>query len=132
MPDSAVAEFEQAFKLSPTYWNGRSNLVFGYAVAGRWSDVARQRALFERGPVGNSPHYPRMIVDLAYGDYDAAMKKLELGVAAREALFGIPSLPCDPLLDPLKSNPRFGTLMQRLGMHTCPPAGKWPIAPRPR
>jgi serine/threonine-protein kinase len=132
MPDSAVAEFEQAFKLSPTYWNGRSNLVFGYAVAGRWNDVARQRALFEREPVGNSPHYPQLIVDLAYGDYDAAMKNLELGVETREPLFGVFSIPCDPELDPLKSNPRFAALMQRLGMRACPPAGKWPIAARPR
>jgi len=128
MPDSAVAAFETAFKLNPNVWGGRSNLVFGYAVAGRWSDAARQRPLLERDPPGNSPHYPRMVVDLAYGDYDAAMMALERGVAAREPLFGVLTLACDPLLDPLKSNPRFTALMQRLGARACPATTRWPIA----
>jgi hypothetical protein len=132
MSDSALIEFQKAYKLSPTFWNGRSNLVFGYAVVGRWTDAARERALLERDPDGNSPHYTRMIADLAFGDYDAAMTALEQGVAAREALFGVASLPCDPLFDPLKSNPRFAALMQRLAMHTCPVTAKWPIAARPR
>jgi len=32
------------------------------------------------------------------------------------------SLPCDPLFDPLKSEPRFGQLLNRAGMFVCPPA----------
>jgi serine/threonine-protein kinase len=131
MPDSALAEFETAFRLNPALFGGRSNLVFGYAVAGRWSDVARQRALLERDPGGNSPHYPLMVANLVYGDYDAAMTALERGVAAKESLFGVLSLPCDPLLNPLKSSPRFTALMQRLGARTCPATVKWPIAARP-
>jgi serine/threonine-protein kinase len=131
MPDSALAEFETAFRLNPELFGGRSNLVFGYAVAGRWNDAKRQSALLERETGGNSPHYHRMIVDLAFGHYDAAMTALEQGVAAREALFGIPSIPCDPLFDPLKSSPRFPALMQRLGAHACPAQGKWPIGKAP-
>ncbi len=45
VPDSAVKAFETAFKLGPTIFGGRSNLVFGYAVAGRWDKAAQQRAL---------------------------------------------------------------------------------------
>jgi serine/threonine-protein kinase len=131
MPDSSLAEFETAFRLNPVLFGGRSNLVFGYAAAGRWNDAARQRAMLERETGGNSPHYHRMIVDLAFGHYDAAMTALEQGVAAREALFGIPSIPCDPLFDPLKSSPRFAALMQRLGAHACPAQGKWPIGKAP-
>jgi hypothetical protein len=131
MPDSALVEFEAAFRLNPVLFGARSNLVFGYAVAGRWSDAARQSAMLEREAGGNSPHYHRMIAHLAFGRYDAAMTALEQGVTAREPLFGIPSIPCDPLFDPLKSSPRFPALMQRLGAHACPARGKWPIGKAP-
>ena len=132
MPDSAVAAFETAFRLNPAILGGRSNLVFGYAAAGRWNDAARQRALLQREAGGNSPNYHRMIGDLGFGEYDAAMTALERGVAAREALLGIMSVPCDPLFDPLKPDPRFAALMQRLGARACPATGRWPIEPPSR
>jgi hypothetical protein len=66
---------------------------------------------------------------LAFGETDAAMTALERGVAAREPLLGIVSLACDPLFDPLKSNPRFSPLVQRLGARVCPATGTWPIGP---
>jgi serine/threonine-protein kinase len=132
MPDSAVHEMETAFALDSTVFGSRSNLVFGYAVAGRWKDAARQRALLEHEAGGNSPNWHRMIVDLAFGQYDAAMTALERGVAEREPLFGVPSIPCDPIFDPLKTNPRFEQLMRRLEVRTCPATAKWPIARPPR
>jgi len=132
MPDSAVREFETAFGLDSTVFDRRSNLVFGYAVAGRWKDAARQRALLRSELGGNSPNYLRLVADLAFAEYDAAMDALERGIAGREPLFGIPSIPCDPLFDPLKSNPRFAIVMQRVGARACPATGKWPIAARPR
>src|SRR6185312_5840001 len=73
MPDSAVRELERAFALDSTFFGRRSNLVFAYAVAGRWNDALRQRALLERESGGNSPNYFRMITSLAFGEYDAAM-----------------------------------------------------------
>jgi len=132
MPDSAVREFETAFALDSTVFGSRSNLVFGYAAAGRWKDADRQRALLEHDHGGNSPDWHRMIVDLAYGDGNGAMTALERGVAEREPLFGIPSIPCDPIFDPLKSNPRFEQLMRRLEVRTCAATTKWPIAKPPR
>ena len=132
MRDSAVRAFETAFRLDSTVWGGRSNLVFGYAVAGRWTDATRQRTLLAREPGGTSPNYRRMILGLAYGDFGGAMTALERGVGAREPLFGTFSIPCDPLFDPLKSNPRFSVVMQRLGARACPATGKWPIATSPR
>lgn len=130
MPDSAVTAFEIAYRIDPEFWGGRSNLVFGYAAAGRWKDAARQRTASARGTAGNSPEYHKMVIDLAYGDDDAAMTALERGVKAREPLVGLMSIPCDPLLDPLKSSPRFAALMRRLGAQSCPATGRWPIARR--
>jgi serine/threonine-protein kinase len=130
-PDSALAEFETAFRLDSTAWGGRSNLVFGYALTGRWSDAARQRTLLEREPTPASPNWPRMVAALAFGQYDAAMTALERGVAAREPYFAVFSIPCDPIFDPLKSNPRFQKLLDRLQARPCPPRYKWPIGSPP-
>ncbi|HEX8945809.1 MAG TPA: protein kinase [Gemmatimonadaceae bacterium] len=132
MPDSAVREFETAFALDSTLFGRRSNLVFGYAAAGRWSDAARQRDLLERDVTGNSPHWDHMVADLTFGEYDAAMTALERGIADHEPLFGVPSIPCDPLFDPLKSDRRFEALMQRLSARACPAFGNWPIGAPPR
>ena len=73
-----------------------------------------------------------MMVALVYGDYGDAMTALERGVANREPLFSNMSLPCDPILDPLKADPRFPALMARLGARVCPASGRWPIGPPPR
>jgi tetratricopeptide (TPR) repeat protein len=132
LPDSAVAQFERAFSIDSTIFGGRTNLMFGYAAAGRWDDVARQRALLARERVGNSPNYYRMMVSLVYGQTADAMTALERGVANREPLLGNMSLPCDPILDPLKADPRFAVLMAKLGARPCLPSRRWPIGPPPR
>jgi tetratricopeptide (TPR) repeat protein len=132
VPDSALAEFETTFRLDSIGFGGRSNLVFGYAVAGRWRDADRERALVERQPLGNSPHFLRMVVHLVYGENDAAMTEMERGITAHETQFGVPSLPCDGLFDPLKSQPRYQQLMRRLGLRACPATGNWPIGAPPR
>jgi serine/threonine protein kinase/Flp pilus assembly protein TadD len=127
-PDSALVAFQRAFAIDSTALDGRANLVFGYALLSRWGDATRQRALLGDDPPNNSPNLRQTIVHLAFGEYDGAMASLERGVTAREPLFGILSLPCDPLLDPLKSNPRFEALMRGIGARACPATGKWPIA----
>ena len=129
MPDSAVAAFEAGMRLDSVAFGGRSSLLFGYAAAGRWSDVDRQRAQLERESW--EPNYSRMVADLVEGDTAAAMTSLERGVAAREQYLGIISMPCDPLFDPLKTNRRFATLMGRIGARACPATLAWPVGRRP-
>jgi serine/threonine-protein kinase len=130
-PDSAAKYLESAYRVGPALFFRRANLVFADAVAGRWDDAARQRTLMDREVLGNSPNFIRLVADLALGAYDTAMTELDRSVAAREPLAGVLSLSCDPLFNPLKANPRFGALMRRIGATACPPAGRWPIAPRP-
>ena len=128
-PDSALAYFRKAYEADSTNFGGRSNLVFGYALTGRWADARRERALLERSPRGHSRNYELTTVDLAFGDYEKAMSDLERSVDAREPLLWVNSLPCDPIFDPLKSNPRFDRLMERLGANVCPPRYRWPMGP---
>jgi hypothetical protein len=66
---------------------------------------------------------------LVRGDYREAMTSLERAVEAREQYLGILSIPCDPLFDPLKRDPRFGALLHRIGAVACPARLKWPIGP---
>jgi serine/threonine-protein kinase len=133
LKDSAVATLEAAFTLDSSAFGGRSNLVFGYALVGRWDDVARQRTLLAREATGSSRNYHAVITHLVYGEYDSAMTSLERGVAERDQLMAAMSVPCDPLFDPLKSNPRFAVLMQRIGARACPATVNWPamLPPRP-
>jgi serine/threonine-protein kinase len=132
MPDSALAAFTAAARLDAIGFAGRSALVFGYAAAGRWSDAARERARLERDPPGNSPHFRRAIAALAYGETGAAMTEVERSVRMLEPMSGVISLPCDPLFDPLKRDPHFDVLMQRLGARACPPSVRWPVGAPPR
>ena len=124
-----MIEFQRTYALDPKVY-GRSGLIFGYAVNGRWADADRERALLNREDMGRSPNHRRMIVQLAYGEFNDAMSSLERGVADQEGLLGLMSIPCDPIFDPLKSNPRFDALMKRLNIRACPATGTWPIAPR--
>ena len=132
MPDSALREFQTAFHADSSVFGRRSNLVFAHALAGEWTEASRQRALMEREVGVNSPNYYRLIAALAFGETKDAMDALERGVAGREPLFGIPSIPCDPLFDPLKSDQRFGAVLRSIGARACSARGKWPITARPR
>jgi eukaryotic-like serine/threonine-protein kinase len=131
-PDSALAYFERAFRLQPTTFGNRAALIVGYAAAGRWTDAERERAVLLKENRGNSPNFERTLASLAFSQFDDAMTYLERAVANREAELGPLSLPCDPLFDPLKSNPRFVVVMERIGARACPSRTQWPIAPPPR
>ncbi len=126
-PDSAFAHFQASYALDSLTFGGRSNLVFGYALEGRWRDAARERALLEQSRDRTSINYELAVSQIAFGEYDKAMTSLERSVEAREPLLWVKSLPCDPLFDPLKADPRFGALMARIGARSCAPDVHWPI-----
>jgi len=128
MPDSAVTAFETGYRINPGLFFGRANLVFGYAAAGRWKDAARQRQIAEREPNVESPNLKRAVIDIAFGQYDAAAASIDRAITDREVLVGVASLACDPIFDPLKSNPRFALSMARIGSRPCPARARWPIS----
>jgi serine/threonine-protein kinase len=128
IPDSAVVALETAIRIDPGF-GGRMYAMFGYAAAGRWADAERARVMAAREG-GNSPHLIAGIADLTFGKPDSALIVVERGIELREPLFQDIAIPCDPLFDPLKANPRFEGLMRRLGVKMCAASGRWPIQAR--
>jgi hypothetical protein len=57
---------------------------------------------------------------VAVRDFPTALDVLRRTIERREPIVTEYSLPCDPLLDPLKSRPEFGRMLTRVGMRVCP------------
>ena len=131
-PDSAVSAVTKALALDSTVFGGRIYLVFADAAANRWKDARTQRLLLEHEPVGNSRNFQRVFVHVAFGAIDSAMVDLERAFDAKEPLMQFDNVPCDPVFDPLKKDPRFAVLMKRIGATVCPASGRWPIGPPSR
>ncbi|HVZ48460.1 MAG TPA: protein kinase, partial [Gemmatimonadaceae bacterium] len=125
--DSASVEYERAYHLGPDRFDGRANLIYARIAAGREADALGERALLDREGQSNSPFYRRALADVALGRTDSAMAELERSVDAREPMFSLISLPCDPRFDPLKRNVRFASLIKRLGATPCAPRLAWPF-----
>jgi hypothetical protein len=62
---------------------------------------------------GNVHAYWRTVLYLSLGNRDEAIRWLEQGVADHEGL-DIAWIKVDPLLDPLRGDPRFEALVQRV------------------
>ena len=89
--------------------------VLGYA-SGRAGDVTQARALHAWLAARARQRYvpPELpgLVDLGLGNRDRALAEIEQAFNERSG--GVLYLPVDPLLDPLRSNPRFQQLLRRL------------------
>jgi len=131
-PDSALMWAKRGFAVGGVTYGGRGAVIMTYAASGRWADVDRERELAKKDPPNNSPHATKAFDEVLDGDIDSAMSWLERSVADREPALASISIPCEPLLDRLKSSPRFGALMKRLGAQPCPPTEKWPFPKRPK
>jgi eukaryotic-like serine/threonine-protein kinase len=130
-PDSALVAYRRWYALGNT--SGAADyLVLGYALAGRWAEAAALRDSLRSHPSDNSPSLSRMLIDMAWADFDDAMTALEVGFDHREPVFATMSVSCDPMFDYLKPNPRFGKLMDRYGIKPCPARNVWPVPKPPR
>ncbi len=114
-PDEAAAEYETAIRLS-----GRSAITVAalarvLAAAGRREESDRLLAeLDELAQHRFVPQYDLAVVHAAAGDHEAAFGRLERALAERE--HELVFLAVDPALDPLRGDPRFGSLAERVGL----------------
>jgi serine/threonine protein kinase/Tfp pilus assembly protein PilF len=107
----AVQELTDSAKLSPdSYCLGQ--LAYAYARAGERQQAAEVLAKISSAPGKDATPVAIAIAHLGLGETDAALDWLEKGVASHASasiMIGV-----DPALDPLRSNPGFKALLERM------------------
>src|SRR5947207_9236173 len=109
-----VAEFGKARQIDSSPWV-ISMLGFGYGVAGRTDDA--RKALSELEQIAKQRYvspYNNALVYVGLGDKDHAFEWLNK--ADKERNDYLIYLKVEPLFDSLRSDPRFGDLLRRIGL----------------
>ena len=106
----AIEELQQAIKLSGGSTTCTSNLAYAYAVSGRRNEALAILNNLKNGPRQNAPAIALIYVGL--GEKDQAMTWLEKAYTER---FN-PSILLRPTFDPMRSDPHFKNLAQRIGL----------------
>jgi serine/threonine-protein kinase len=113
MYDEAVAELEKTVAASPDDAVYLASLGRAYATAGRRSDAINiRRQLEERSKRSFVPAYWMASLYVALGDSEAAFRWLEKAYAERSG--GLVWIGVDPRMDPIRPDPRFAALRQRI------------------
>jgi serine/threonine-protein kinase len=86
------------------------------------NDEARQQvAIVEAMLKSGGSAYTAALARMGIGDREGALRWLTRSIDAHEEAPASWGVSCDPMFDPLKSDPRFGVLMARMKVHVCPP-----------
>jgi tetratricopeptide (TPR) repeat protein len=113
MYEDAAAEFEQAIRLSGHSGLFDSNLGYVYAISGRVADARVILSDLQKRQDGDPSAYAYLaLVNVGLGDRDAAFLWLNKAYAER---FN-PSILLRPAWDPLRTDPRFKDLLNRIGL----------------
>jgi TolB-like protein len=119
--DSALYWLRAARRLG-TGFDVRSYESVAYRRMGRVKEadslVAAVQESYRRG--GPTTPYDLAIAATAAGNRALALEAIQQTITARSLLVTELTLPCDPLLDPLKSDPRLETMLRAAGMTMCP------------
>jgi len=111
--DEAIAEFRRAIDLSGGNSTFESNLANAYAASGRSADARRIAADLQlRRTQDSSADASLALIEVALGDDGEAIRLLEKSYQAR---FN-PSILMRPGFDPIRNDPRFQNLLQRIGL----------------
>ena len=110
--EEAIPEFQRAAVTGGA--SDSAHLAYAYAVSNRRAEAMNiLRALLASG---NSRYIPPVNVAMVYvglGDRDAALRWLERGYSEHDPVFAT-ALSGWPAFDPLRTDPRFVTLMRRI------------------
>ena len=92
-----------------------ADLGYGYALSGNREEALRIRTmLIERSKQRYVPSYLIALVHAGLNDKDGAFEWMEKAYAERSMY--LVYLAVEPALDPLRSDPRFGQLLRRMGL----------------
>ncbi len=108
--NEAIAEFQKAIELSGGSIPCTSNLAYAYAVSNKRNEAVKILNDLKTRSTRNAAEIALMYVGL--GEKDQAMKWLG---KAYEEHFN-PSILLRPTFDPLRSDPRFQSLVHRIGL----------------
>lgn len=129
-PDSAVATLRHALGIYPQQPGLRVLLMYALAASGRWSAAVAIRdsvADFRRaGDIHTA------VAELILGNREPILDLLTSPRGQTQWLNESLGFGCDPMLDPLWSEPRFVTAMHELGVTPCEHARPWPFTPPAR
>jgi serine/threonine protein kinase/Flp pilus assembly protein TadD len=113
----AVTMLERGADLPVADFRIRGILGHAYALIGRRGDALR---LLEQFDAGRKPGYPSLglfsatFVHIGLGQHDQALDCLERLYTERSTLLHGEKV--DPLYDPLRANPRFESILRRMGL----------------
>jgi TolB-like protein/DNA-binding winged helix-turn-helix (wHTH) protein/Flp pilus assembly protein TadD len=114
MPGEAIAELQKAVQLSEGSPTCMANLARAYAASGERSEAAKLLSDLKKRSNPNYSHASEIaVIYAALGDKDEAMTWLEKGYEER---FN-PGVLLRPGFDPLRSDPRFQSLVRRIGLN---------------
>jgi TolB-like protein/tetratricopeptide (TPR) repeat protein len=112
--DAALPELERATSLARDV-ETLASLGYGLALAGREREArVLQLELDDLRSRRHVESYAEALIYLGLGDHEPALASLER--AYHERSWQLMWLPSWPLFDPLRSAPRFGALIERLGL----------------
>lgn len=116
MYKEAMAEFEKGVSISPDDLVALTGLGYGYAAMGKRADagkvLSRLNVMSKREFV--SPVWMAKIYS-GLGDKDRAIDALERAYEDR-SIVSVAIIKTNPMLDPLRSDPRFAELLRRLNL----------------
>lgn len=108
--NEAIAEFQKAIELSGGSIPSKANLAYAYALSNRRNEAVKILNDLKTRSTRNAFEIALMYVGLR--EKDQAMQWLG---KAYEERFN-PSILVRPAFDPLRSDPRFQSLVQRIGL----------------
>ena len=113
--DEAIAQFESTLALNPTSINLKSSLAHTYARVNRIEDAQALLAeLLSQSEDAEFPAYTVAVVSVGLGNHDEALRWLEKTYEQNSGW--VRYLKVDTRLDPLRSDPRFTALINKIGL----------------
>jgi len=113
----AIQSMETAARLDPGLALLQAELAYSYGIAGQ-KDRARAilESLLERVAVEKKGYFRIAVAEMGVGDYDAALTALERAVTQHDIGLSQFSMLMDPKWDPIRSNPRFTRILERMNL----------------
>jgi TolB-like protein/DNA-binding winged helix-turn-helix (wHTH) protein/Tfp pilus assembly protein PilF len=110
----AIPEYQKAIDMSGGDEDSTSALAYAYAMLGRKPEAEKILFDLQHRPKGVSP-YSLAAINAGLGRKDAALELI--GQAIQQRAMGLVwSLPADPRMDTLRSDPRFQAFLRQVGV----------------